>query len=301
MTSHAGCVSSTRLPDPARMPLLRRALGLQYFSAGYNIAEGVVAILAGLAASSIALLGFGFDSGMEFAASAIIIARFRAEIRGAGSREDAERRATRLIAVTSFVLAGYVAMESVQSLAAVERPSASPVGIALAIASLAVMPLVARWKRRIATELHSSAALSESRQTVACSILSGLLLLGLLANAAAGWWWADPAAALLMVPFLVNEGRTAWKGRLCCEESGHRHEGGPENGARPRIAYPIAIIAACSVCACLACTDACVHGIPDHCACPHCTVGRPAGGALEIRTARNPASRADTSSRRGPG
>ncbi|HLF06575.1 MAG TPA: cobalt transporter, partial [Thermoplasmata archaeon] len=137
-------------PDSRRAGQLRQALRLQYLTSGYNIAEGIVAVSAGLAATSVALIGFGFDSGIEVASSAVMIWRFRHERAGRADTPGAEKRASRVIAVTFLLLAAYVGFASVRSLLAAEAPSASMVGIALAVASLIVMPTLTVYKRRLA-------------------------------------------------------------------------------------------------------------------------------------------------------
>jgi divalent metal cation (Fe/Co/Zn/Cd) transporter len=174
----------------------------------YNGLEAGVALWSGFRASSIALVGFGFDSIIELAAAGALLWRLRVEQRGA-SHEDVERterRVLRFVGVTFLVLAVYVTAESAVSLWSRERPEESSIGIALAVASLVVMPLVSWGKMRAANALDSESLRAEARETLACSYLSLTLLVGLVANSAAGWWWADPAAALLMVPWLLKEG-----------------------------------------------------------------------------------------------
>jgi divalent metal cation (Fe/Co/Zn/Cd) transporter len=190
------------------------ALRLVVATMAYNGVEAVVALWSGFRADSIALVGFGFDSLIELAAATALLWRLRVEQRG-GSSEDVEtteRRVLRFIGLTFLVLAAYVTVEAGISLWRRERPSESAIGIALAVASLIVMPAVSFGKMRAANALGSESLRAEAKETLACSYLSLTLLVGLAANALAGWWWADPVAALLMVPWLVNEGIEGWRG-----------------------------------------------------------------------------------------
>ncbi len=175
----------------------------------YNVVEAGIAIYAGVSAGSIALVGFGLDSVIEVAAASILLWRLSLEQEGvaADRRASAERRVHRFIGATFLVLAVYVTGQAGWMLWTGAAPAESLLGIALALLSLGVMPLVAWGKMRAARNIGSAALRSEARETLACSYLSFTLLLGLTANAVAGWWWADPVAALLMVPWLVREGR----------------------------------------------------------------------------------------------
>lgn len=183
----------------------------------YNAVEGVLAIGAGIAAASIALVGFGLDSYIELAAATALLWRLRVEARGASREvvERTERRVHRFIGATFVALALYVTVQAVWVLWRAIPPEESPLGIVLAAASLVAMPLIAWGKLRAAREVGSAALRAEAKETLACSYLSFTLLLGLALNAAAGWWWADPAAALLMVPWLVKEGREGLRGDEC--------------------------------------------------------------------------------------
>ncbi len=198
----------------ARPALLRRALGLEYVTVGWNLVEGVIAITAALAAGSVALLGFGIDSFVESTSGAVLIWRLRAE-RGARDHEAVERierRARKLVALSLFLLAAFIAFDAVTTVVAQERPDPSPVGIALTSLSLAVMWWLARAKRRTAIALGSRAMEADAFQTTACWWLSLIVLGGVGLNTLLGWWWADPLAALGMTYFLVREGREAWEG-----------------------------------------------------------------------------------------
>jgi divalent metal cation (Fe/Co/Zn/Cd) transporter len=183
----------------------------------YNVLEGVVAVWAGLHARSIALVGFGLDSFIECAAATALLWRLGIETRGTDPEliERSERRVHRFVGGTFLALALYVLIQAGSTLwhhVAVEE---SIVGILLAGASLVVMPLVSWGKLRAAKALGSAALRAEAKETLACAYLSLTLLLGLVANALAGWWWADPVAALLMVPWLVKEGREGVRGEYC--------------------------------------------------------------------------------------
>ena len=199
----------------ARAALLSRGLRLEYVTVGWNIAEGLIAVGAGLAAGSVALIGFGVDSFVESISGSVLIWRLRAEATGGADEErieHIERRAARLVAVSFVVLAVYVGYEAIRTLIGQERPEASPVGIALTALSLAVMLWLARAKRETGEALGSRALIADSHQTFACWYLSATTLTGLALNAAFGLWWADPIAALVIVVFLGREAREAWEG-----------------------------------------------------------------------------------------
>ena len=199
----------------SRAALLSRGLRLEYLTVGWNIAEGVIAIAAGLAAGSIALLGFGVDSFVESVSGSILIWRLRAEwIGGAddGRIEQVEHRASRLVAVSFLLLAGYVAFEAVRSLIAQDRPDGSPIGIGLTLVSLVMMLWLARAKRDTGEALGSRALIADSHQTFACWYLSATTLAGLALNSLFGLWWADPIAAIVIAGFLLREAREAWEG-----------------------------------------------------------------------------------------
>jgi divalent metal cation (Fe/Co/Zn/Cd) transporter len=198
-------VATAQLPHHR---LVRRARLLAWGGIGWHAAEFGVAIAAGVAAGSIALIGFGIDSLVESAASFVVVWRLGSEIR--------ERRAQQLIAASFFLLAAYVGVEAVRTLVAADRPQASWVGIGLAAVTAPTMPLLAVAKQRVGRALGSSAAVQEGAQNMVCAYLSVALLAGLLANALAGWWWADPAAALVIAGFALREGRESWRGDDCC-------------------------------------------------------------------------------------
>jgi divalent metal cation (Fe/Co/Zn/Cd) transporter len=197
-----------------RLRLGRRARLLAGASVAYNGVEAVVAILAGVAAGSAALVGFGLDSVVEVSSGLVILWQF-----GHHLPESRERQAQRLIAVSFFALAAYVVQDSVRSLLAGADPDVSRVGIALAALSLLVMPLLSRAQRRTGTALRSAAVVGDGTQTLLCAYLSAVLLGGLLLNAAFGWGWADPLAGLVIAAVAVKEGREAWRGDACCGPS----------------------------------------------------------------------------------
>jgi divalent metal cation (Fe/Co/Zn/Cd) transporter len=193
--------------------LASRVKLLSWLSLAWMTVEGVVAIAAGIVASSIALIGFGLDSAIEGLASVIIIWRFT------GSRvfsHAAEQRAQKLVAAQFFLLAPYVAIESIRALAGGERPDASWVGIGLAIGSVIFMPILGIAKQRLADQIGSVATRGEGRQNMLCAYLAGALLVGLLGNALTGAWWLDPVVGLLIAAVAVREGVDAWRGEGCC-------------------------------------------------------------------------------------
>ena len=200
--------------DPERRQrLANRVKALSWLSLAWMTVEGVVAILAGIAASSIALIGFGLDSAIEGFASVIIIWRFT------GHRvfsDAAEERAQKLVAVQFFILAPYVGVESVRALVNGERPDETLVGILLALGSVVFMPMLGIAKQRLADQLGSAATKGEGRQNMLCAYLAGALLVGLLGNALVGAWWLDAVVGLLIAALAVKEGREAWRGEGCC-------------------------------------------------------------------------------------
>jgi divalent metal cation (Fe/Co/Zn/Cd) transporter len=197
-----------------RANLERRARLLAWGGIGWHVAEFAIAIAAGVAASSIALVGFGADSLIEAVAGAVVLWLFTGNRRGS---HTAERRAQQLIAASFFLLAAYVGVEAIRTLAGGDHPRTSWIGIGLASFTAPTMPLLARAKRRIGKQLHSAATVKEASQTQLCAYLSVALLLGLGANALAGWWWADPITALLIAAVAIKEGRETWRGEGCCD------------------------------------------------------------------------------------
>ncbi|MBA3652599.1 MAG: cation transporter [Actinobacteria bacterium] len=188
----------------------RRGLRLEYLTIGWNIVEGIVAIGAGVAAGSIALVVFGLDSFIEVGAAGVVVWQLK------GADEERERRALRLIALTFFALAVYVAASAGRELILGERPRESILGIVVATSSLVVMPVLGMAKRRTAQQLGNSVLLADSAETLFCSYLSAIVLVGLGLNAVLGWWWADPVAACGIAVLAVREGSEAWRGDTCC-------------------------------------------------------------------------------------
>lgn len=201
---------------PARRAVLRRRVRIVVAATiAYNVIEAVVAIAAGAAASSAALIGFGLDSTVEVLSAAAVAWQF------AGRDPEArERTALRVIAASFFALAAYVVVNAVLSLAGATEPERSTVGIVLAAVSLVVMPGLSWIERRTGRELGSASVVADSRQTLICTYLSAALLVGLALNAALGWWWADAIAALVIAGFAVREGWEAWRGDACATSAG---------------------------------------------------------------------------------
>ena len=205
--------------DMERARLLRRALRLEWLTVGWNAVEGVIAVVAAAAASSVALLGFGIDSFVETASGAVILWRIWAERRTTDAARIArvDDIARRGVAASLWLLALYVAADAILALIAGERPSASAVGVALLVASLVVMKWLANTKRAVARALHSHAMEADAAQTDFCWKLSVVALIGLAANALLGWWWADPLAALGLAALIATEARRTWRlGTACC-------------------------------------------------------------------------------------
>jgi divalent metal cation (Fe/Co/Zn/Cd) transporter len=203
-------MSPTNLEE--RRALAGRARTLSYFGLGGHVLEATAAIVAGLVAGSIALIGFGADSVIEAAAGLVVLWLVTG---GRLSSGHAERRAQKLIATSFVLLAAYVTGESTRDLVGGHHPAASWVGVGLSAMTLVAMPPLAAAKHRVATALGSSAVASESRQTMLCAYLSVALLVGLLANAIAGWWWADPTVALLIGGVALREASDARHGHSC--------------------------------------------------------------------------------------
>lgn len=202
-----------------RAQQVRRGRRLEFLTVGWNFAEAVIAIVAGWVASSIALIGFGLDSLIEMSSGLVLLWRLASDA-DVERREAIEARALKLVGVSFFLLAAYVTFDAGKALLLREPPETSLVGIALAVVSLIVMPLLARAKRRVAARIASRALAADSRQTDICAYLSAILLTGLGMNALFGWWWADPLGALVMAPIIVKEGREAFRGEHCEGECG---------------------------------------------------------------------------------
>ncbi len=214
MNTDAVRLGTTATDDRARW--VRRAKLLAGLGVGWHAIEATVAVVAGMAAGSIALVGFGADSVVEALAGVIVLWRFAA---ARAASEEAERRAQQLIAASFFLIAAYVAVEAIRKLVGGEIPQASWVGIALAAVTTVTMPLLARAKAQVGERLGSAAATSEGQQNMLCAYLSVALLAGLGANALLGWWWADSLTALAIAGVAVKEGWETWRGDPCCDDA----------------------------------------------------------------------------------
>jgi divalent metal cation (Fe/Co/Zn/Cd) transporter len=227
--------------DPEqRRRLGRRAQMLATASVTYNVIEAIIAITAGVVAGSVALVGFGLDSVVEVSSGLIILWQFRHRL-----PESRERQALRMLALSFFALAAYITFESLRALIGGSHPETSPVGIGLAIASLIVMPVLSWAQRSTGKALGSNAVVADGTQTLLCTYLSAVLLVGLVLNATLGWGWADPIAGLIIAGVAVREGLEAWKGEGCCAP----------------IAGGAAAAGEAAVCGCSAgeCTDGCCN------------------------------------------
>lgn len=207
------------LTENERVALIKRGRWLEYFTVGWNLLEGLIAVGAGVIAGSPSLVGFGFDSFIESTSGVALLWRLR--IDDEETRERREQIALRLVGASFLLLAAYVAYDSITTLVWHETPDSSLVGIILLVVSLIVMPILARSKRQVATKIKSRALEADSKQTDLCVYLSAISLGGLALNAAFGWWWADPVAALVMIPIIVNEGIEGLRGETCCDDGCH--------------------------------------------------------------------------------
>jgi divalent metal cation (Fe/Co/Zn/Cd) transporter len=204
----------------ASRPLAPRALGLGAFTIAYNLAEGIVAVVAGLAAGAIALVGFGLDSAIEVLSAVVVVVRLAAEVRGAEPDERKEKIALRIVAVTFFLLAAYLVLEGIRDLIVAERPDTSIVGIVLTALSIVIMPTLAALKRRVGLQMGSALVVADAAETRLCAVLSVTTFLSLLLYLLLGWTWLDPVAGFVIAAFAVMEGREAWEGELV-EEHDH--------------------------------------------------------------------------------
>ncbi len=215
MDSRSEVVMTTGAKNARRDALLRRGRMLEYFTIAYNCLEGVVSVVAGLAAGSVSLIGFGLDSFIEVTSASALVWRLGRD-HDPRHREAAERKSLQIVGVCFVALAAYIAYDSASSLLHHQAAERTIFGIAIAAVSLIAMPILARAKRKVASDIKSSALQADARQTDFCTYLSAILLGGLCLNAAFGLWWADPVAALCMVPIIAHEGIEAIKGRHTC-------------------------------------------------------------------------------------
>ena len=211
MTHARASAAPAAAPRPGeRGAALGRARRLNRLTLAWNVMEGIVAITAGVAAGSISLIGFGIDSGIEVSAAVILAWRLHQERRD-GCMADYDRRATRLIALAFAALAAYVWAQAIHDLVSASRPEASVPGLVLALASVILMPPLARAKRALAPALGSQAVAADAEQTGLCGLLSGVVLAGVGLNALFGWWWADPVAALAIGVLAAATGVRVWR------------------------------------------------------------------------------------------
>ncbi|GHH79014.1 cation diffusion facilitator family transporter [Promicromonospora soli] len=211
--AHADALTTERLT--------RRGLRLAQFTVAYNVVEGVVAIIAGVLAGLVSVIGFGIDSGIESISAVLVGLRLSARLRHGEADERKERITLRLVAITFFLLAGYVTVEGIRSLVVGETPESSPLAVGLLIASLIVMPLLAEAKRRVGVALADPLILADAAETRICVLLSVSTLLGLVVFALTGAGWVDAVAGFVIAAFAVHEGREAWEGEL---EHDHDHD-----------------------------------------------------------------------------
>ncbi len=207
---------TTHLPADAQTErLTRRGLRLAQFTVAYNLAEGAIAITAGLAAGLVSVVGFGIDSGIESIAGVLVALRLSARLRHGDTDERRERRALQLVAVTFFLLAAYVTLEGIRALVGGEAPSSSPVALVLLGASVVVMPVLAAAKMRVGHALGDDPlVLADAAETRLCVLLSVSTLLGVGLYGLTGQAWLDPVAGFVIAAFAVHEGREAWEGEL---------------------------------------------------------------------------------------
>jgi divalent metal cation (Fe/Co/Zn/Cd) transporter len=200
----------------ARPAAVLRGRRLEYFTVVWNALEGVVAVVSGILAGSISLVGFGIDSFIEVTSGAVLLWRMRVDSE-VHRREINEKRALRMVGACFLLLAAYITYDSISDVWSKRAPEHSIAGIVLACVSLVVMPLLSRAKRKVGRTLGSAAMHADAKQAELCTYLSAILLIGLLLNALFGFWWADPLAALVMVPIIAKEGVEGLRGRACAD------------------------------------------------------------------------------------
>lgn len=260
--------SARRLPSGRRAVLTRRIRLFAAATITYNVIEAVVALWAGGVADSSALIGFGLDSVIEVASAVALSWQF--------SAKDPERRehlTLRIIAISFFALAAFITVDAVRSLAGGGEAQHSTPGIVIAALSLAIMPVLSWAQRRAGRELGSRTAVADSKQTLLCTYLSAVLLVGLVLNSTLGWWWADAAAAIVIAGIAVREGFNAWRGDACCAVP--HAESRTESLSTPRVDGSVAQDAAVS--------RATSGQDPEAC-CPGCTPAQPQSLGLTVRS-----------------
>lgn len=205
--------------SPRDQQLTKRGLRLAQFTVAYNVVEGVVAVTAGVLAGLVSLIGFGFDSGIESIASVLVGLRLAARLKSGEADEKRERLALKLVAGTFFLLAAYVIIEGIRNLISGESPDNSMIGIVLLVASIVIMPILARAKRKVGEQLHNDPLiLADAAETRICVLLSISTLAGLVLYALTGAAWIDPVAGFIIAAFAIYEGREAWEGELVEDE-----------------------------------------------------------------------------------
>lgn len=208
---------STEQQLPTRQQLSSKAQRLAYITVGWNAIEGVVAVVAGLMAGSLALVGFGADSAIETLSGLVMIWRFRSDA-NEEQRERVEAISLRLVGISFLLLAAYVGFDSIKALLIHEAPQTSILGMGIAVMSLVVMPWLSAQKRKVASQIDSAALAADAKQSDFCFYLSVILLIGMACNALLRWWWADPVSALIMVPLIAKEGVEAVRGNSTCTD-----------------------------------------------------------------------------------
>jgi divalent metal cation (Fe/Co/Zn/Cd) transporter len=206
------------LDSMQRAALVRRGQILEYITVSYNCVEGMIAVIAGMMAGSIALVSFGFDSLIEVSSGLALVWRLHSDL-NEERRESVEAITLRIVGACFMLLAAYILYDSGKTLWRHEAPEKSLIGIALTAVSVIIMPLLTRAKRKVGRGINSAAMMADAKQTELCTYLSAITLGGLILNALFGWWWADPVAALIMVPIVINEGLEALRGEACCDEN----------------------------------------------------------------------------------
>lgn len=241
MSAHSHAHEHPVITSERRAVLSQRIRFLVIFTIAYNVIEAVIALFAGAAANSSALLGFGLDSAIEVSSALAVAWQF------AGPKpEEREKKALRLISLSFFALAAFVSYEAISSLISREYPESSMIGIGLAAVSLLIMPSVSLIQRRTGQELGSHSAVADSKQTLLCTYMSAVLLIGLVANSVFGWWWADSLAALVIAGLAVREGINTWNGDACCSaEALFEHDDHDEHGDAEPVANACGVNCKC--------------------------------------------------------
>jgi divalent metal cation (Fe/Co/Zn/Cd) transporter len=204
--------TSIGVEDPRALQI-QRGLRLEYITIAYNLLEAVSAMVAGLLAGSVALVGFSLDSIIEVTSGAALVWRLTGDHKR--DRELRDQKALRTVGVCFLALAAYIGFDSGKALILHEAPEESIWGIVIAVGSIIVMPILARAKRRVAASIGSASLHADAKQTELCTYLSVIVLAGLALNASLGWWWADPLAGLAMIPIIVKEGIAGLRGESC--------------------------------------------------------------------------------------